>query len=297
MATPWYSYPVTQGFGQRGEKGVDLGTPFHTPITALFAGTVRFAGRTQWACGSSGGEVTIVCNLPGQGLMTSYYLHLDSTSVKVNDTVRQGQVIGLSGGQLSGGQWPVINCPQKGDIYSDGPHTEFGFNAPWVSGPGKNIDPTSYILAARSGRLPISLPDGTSTAPVGSIGGSGPVVQVNTPTIVEQSLAALYTLSSVTHKTITQPSGWDGMCESLDYIEQLPPFNWWNPFGSILADLPGLLIRAFGILIGLLIIFMVLRGPISSVTNRVQTVLSAQDITGGAGAASTLAAAPEVAAL
>lgn len=291
MATPWYAYPITQAYGQNGEVGVDLGTPFHTPITALFAGTVRFAGRTQWKCGSSGGEITIVCNVPGLGLMTSYYLHLDVSLVNIGDTVNEGQVIGLSGGQLSGGQWPVVNCPPT--IYSSGPHTEFGFNAYWVSGPGHNIDPTPYILAARNGTLPGTTPDGTST------GGSAPNYNVQTATAIEQSFILAYTTAANTKKIITQAEGFDGICKDLDYHEQFAAFNWLNPAGSIFANLAPFMIRAAFFIIGLAIFWIALRpmitGAAGGISDKALPIVSSGG--GEASAAGALAEAPEIAAL
>lgn len=317
MATPWYQYPITQAHGQNGEQGVDLGVPFHTPITALFAGTVRFAGRTQWACGSSGGEITIVCNVPGLGNMTSYYLHTDNAQVKAGDTVQQGQIIALSGGQLSGGQWPVINCPSEGDIYSTGPHIEFGFNAPWVSGPGHLIDPTPYILAARAGTLPQSNPDGTGTFPLAytnPTGGGSPQQTTYEPNTVQGFLAAIWTLSSRTHRVITQPTGFDGFCEDLDYHLQWTPWNWLNPIGSIFVNVSPALIRATGAAFGILVAYLVLlrmginvAHPIQSIQQKASGALGAlprdlpADRTGaslpGAGAAPTGAAAGPAAAL
>lgn len=246
MAQAWYQYPTTQPYGKNGEDGIDIGTPFHTPITALFGGTVRWAGRTQWACGSSGGQVVIVCNIPGRGVFSSYYLHLDSVSVTVNDTVKQGQVIGLSGGQTSGGQWPVINCPSRGITYSTGPHTEFGFNAPWVSGPGYKMDPTPYITAARNGSLPIVNPDGstTVTTTLADTTNSGTAQPITIdPTALEASVMAYANLESTVHKTIHQPEGFDGICMAIDDNEQFAVWNWYNPVGSIFANARPLALR------------------------------------------------------
>lgn len=272
MTQAWYQYPTSQAYGQNGEEGIDLATPFHTPITALFGGTVRWAGRTQWACGSSGGEVTIVCNIPGKGVLTSYYLHLDTVAVNVNDTVNPGQLIGLSGGQTSGGQWPVINCPQKGITYSTGPHIEFGFNASWVSGPGYHIDPTPYITMARNGNLPIVNPGGsqTVTTTLGDTTGSGSSPQPITidATAIESGVLAYANLESKVHKTINQPNGFDGICMAIDNSEQFAVWNWYNPVGSIIADFRPLAIRVTVMFIAGVIMALVLwqyvKGPLQS---------------------------------
>lgn len=280
MATPWYAFPITQAHGQHGEKGVDLGTPFHTPITALFAGTVRFSGRTEWSSGgSSGGEVTIVCNVPGVGLLTSYYLHTDINYVKESDTVQAGQLIALSGGQLSGGNWPVQNT--KDTTFSYGPHTEFGFNAPWVSGPGHLIDPTPYILAAKGGRLPNTNPDGTASFGAGAIGAT-PVIQTYSPTFVETALASAYTVAASTRKTITKPTGWDGICQWLDYNESMV-WNPLNPFGSFIANLTGIGIMLIGIIIGLTLLFIAMWPIVKPIVQKIPVIGDEVGQRGGAG--------------
>lgn len=255
MGQPWYGFNITQGYGVHGEKGVDLGTPFHTPITALYAGTVRWAGRTEWSNGtSSGGEVTIVCNVPGYGIKTSYYLHLDVVYVKPGDTVNQGDVIGLSGGQLSGGNWPVVN---KGNIIlSTGAHTEFGFNAPWVSGPGSQIDPTFAILQARSNTLPITYPNGSIVTQTLGYGAQSAQVAVD-PTVLEAGLLQFYNLSSSTQRAISQPTGFDGICEAIDAAEALPKLNWFNVPGTIFLAFKPSMIRFFFMAIGGFITFVV----------------------------------------
>lgn len=287
MAQPWYMYGITQKFGQNGENGVDLGTPFRTPITALYAGTVRWAGRTQWQCGSSGGEVTIVCNVPGQGTLTSYYLHMDSVTVKQGDQVPQGALIGYSGGQLSGGNWPVVNCYKNGRLvtqYSTGPHLEFGFNAPWVSGPGRNIDPTFAITQARNGTLPQTTPNGSTNVnatgtplttggnngiseTAGQGGGLGPganlignVYQID-PNAIAQSQLQFAGLSAKMNHTINQPTGFDGICETID-SDEVFSWNWYNPLGSLFASFKAIMIRGLGMFLAAIIFIFVFRSLI-----------------------------------
>lgn len=291
----WYEYPITLPHGS-SEKGVDIGTPFHTPITALYAGTVRWSGRTQWnSGGSSGGEVTIVCNVPGRGILTSYYLHTDVNYVKVGDTVQAGQLIALSGGQLSGGQWPVQNTRKT--TFSTGPHTEFGFNAPWVSGPGTNIDPTFAILQARNGTLPKTSPDGTAVVPLSTTGGSGPVAPLD-PTSVQKGILAFYNASSVTHRTITQPSGAVGICEAIDALEQPADWNWLNPFGSIIANFKPGLFHGTIIFIAVLIILFALWAYIAAPLRTVMSIVwgNSKPTTEFSQSQSTLGSAPQVAA-
>lgn len=286
MGQPWFGYPITQRYDGHKEYGIDLQMDRGTPITALYAGVVRWAGRTEWSSGtSSGGEVTIVCNVPGKGLYTSYYLHLDDAYVKPGDQVQAGQIIGVSGGQLSGGKWPVVNG--NGIILSDGPHIEFGFNAPWVSGPGQNIDPYFAIFQARSSTLPVTYPDGSVVVSTQSYGAQSQNQTID-PTIIDASLLKFYNLSATTQKVISQPTGFDGICEALDSAEEFPEWNWFNVLGSIWLYTPPILVRLTFVAIAQFIILAVVWSWIQ------------KPIESGLGAAASLgalAAAPEAAPL
>lgn len=147
----WYNNPVTESFGESyggtTEHGVDIGTPFHTPITNIYAGKVTDASCNHpWGC-----QVGILTNVPGVGTVIEYFMHLDLLDVVVGQTVNVGQQIGLSGGQLSGGSHP--NSPSE----SSGPHTEFGFDAPWISGVTSSMpasfNPISYLSGQGGGPI------------------------------------------------------------------------------------------------------------------------------------------------
>jgi hypothetical protein len=137
--TAWYDFPVTQAHNPPTEEGIDLGTPFHTPLTALPGGTVVGTGYYPW-----GGEVDIAAQLAGFGKVIESFLHLDQIDVSPGQTVSTGQEIGLSGGQLSGGAHPT------GSQYSSGPHVEFDYftGKPFAS---ESLDPTAAIEAVRAG--------------------------------------------------------------------------------------------------------------------------------------------------
>lgn len=128
----WYNFPITQAYNPGVEQGVDIGTPFHTPITAPYGGTVVVSNYQTW-----GGDVGVNVNLPGVGQVVEYFQHLDQNLVSVGDVIQPGQLIGLSGGQLTGGLHPATTG-------STGPHTEFGFGPEWIPG-SKNFDPTPYL--------------------------------------------------------------------------------------------------------------------------------------------------------
>ncbi len=101
----WLRYGISHGY-ETGSNcadcphyAVDIGTPYHTPITALWSGTVT-SQRTGLPWGT---EVFVK---PDNGLPTYYYYHLDQLNTSVGQHLNAGDVIGLSGGQNSGGSNP-----------------------------------------------------------------------------------------------------------------------------------------------------------------------------------------------
>lgn len=129
----WWQDVVTQAFGENGERGVDLGTPFHTVITSLYPGKVSEASCGHpWGC-----EVGVDVNVPGHGSLIEYFLHIDDLLVGRGQTVLANQPVGLSGGQLAGGDNP--NSP----AVSSGPHTEVGFFQGQFWGP--SFDPLAIV--------------------------------------------------------------------------------------------------------------------------------------------------------
>jgi hypothetical protein len=126
---------VTQLFNPPVEYGTDFGVPFHTPIPDVLAGVVqRINCAVGYRC-----EVDIASSYGGQPV-TESYLHIDQPAVTVGQSLAPGDLIGLSGGQLSGGSNP--DSPQ----FSTGPHVEFDI---FKGGPFQNpIDP---LTIARGG--------------------------------------------------------------------------------------------------------------------------------------------------
>ncbi len=129
----WLGYGVSHGFyssafpkiGDTPHFANDIGTPFHTPITALFSGTV-VSERTGLPWGT---EVFIQ---PDNGNIPKYYYyHLDTLTPSIGQHVSAGDEIGLSGGQTSGGQNPSECDASK--CYSTGPHTHVGFFRSYVT--------------------------------------------------------------------------------------------------------------------------------------------------------------------
>lgn len=146
----------------------DIGTPYHTPVTALFSGTV-VSQRTGIAWGSE-----IFIKPDDTSLPEYYYYHLDILETTAGSHVEAGQTIGLSGGQNSGGTNPTT--PE----FSSGPHTHVGFFSKWVLtsvgtrpyGP----DITPWVSALSSGQSTVGLTTGTNTGIVAAgsvVGGLG----------------------------------------------------------------------------------------------------------------------------
>ncbi len=116
-------YPVngtlTSPFGSRWGRlhaGLDIAVPTGTPVHAADSGTVRYAG---WMSGY--GNYTCVQHT---STLSTCYAHQNSISVKVGQSVRQGQVMGQSGNTGN----------------STGPHMHFE-----VRSNGTPVDPMGYL--------------------------------------------------------------------------------------------------------------------------------------------------------
>jgi murein DD-endopeptidase MepM/ murein hydrolase activator NlpD len=84
------SQRIFNGKAQSPHQGLDFRVPTGTPVAAMNSGTVLLARVLYY----EGGFVVID---HGQGFLT-LYLHLSEFKVKEGDTVKRGQIIGLSGG-------------------------------------------------------------------------------------------------------------------------------------------------------------------------------------------------------
>lgn len=157
MSQEWYTYPITQQYGSPDsgnggiENGIDIGVPYGTTITSPFSGVITAIQQDPW-----GGTITMKLNgMPSwyQGLpqVFGYVTHLDTfaSGLKVGSTVNIGDVIGTSGGQVTGGNMPSGS-------YSTGPHIELGFTSgpafghgsAFQTGPNSDplLNPTQYYL-------------------------------------------------------------------------------------------------------------------------------------------------------
>lgn len=117
--------PLTSPYGLRFlglrpdiHRGVDLAVPIGTPVIAVKAGTVEFAGQMR-------GFGNVIVLKHGDNLRTTY-AHLSQISVSSGARVEHRQVIGLSG--------------QSGN--ASGPHLHFEVIR-W----GREEDPVSLLGA------------------------------------------------------------------------------------------------------------------------------------------------------
>jgi len=84
------SQRIFNGVAQRPHLGLDFRVPTGTPVAAMNDGTVLLARFLYFE-----GNCVVIDH--GQGLLTLYF-HLSEFKVKEGDTIKRGQIIGLSGG-------------------------------------------------------------------------------------------------------------------------------------------------------------------------------------------------------
>jgi murein DD-endopeptidase MepM/ murein hydrolase activator NlpD len=171
----WTQYPIGHGYitSYQGpgtdtpHYADDVETPFHTPITALESGTIAQADYAIWSGQPGGGEVFVK---PDDGSTEYYFYHLDDLYVQSGQHVQAGQVVGLSGGQNSGGDHNVS------PMWSSGPHLHVGYFTNYISTPAGSRPYGPDITPLLSGGLvmghatPLSNVGGIPT-PFGTIGG------------------------------------------------------------------------------------------------------------------------------
>ena len=80
--------PLTQS-SHEGHVALDFGIPVGTNVKTTLAGKITYAGWSN----EGYGNLVIVDN----GTYKTYYAHLSSIPVKVGQTVKEGEVIGISG--------------------------------------------------------------------------------------------------------------------------------------------------------------------------------------------------------
>ena len=132
------NYTITSNYGTRKHPttgivkkhtGIDIAGTHHTEILAVADGEVTFAGVQN----GFGNCIEIKHIVNGETIY-SFYAHLSKINVKSGDKVKQGEVIGLEGGDPE-------SDPNPGN--STGHHLHFEIRK--ASGYGNDVDPTNYI--------------------------------------------------------------------------------------------------------------------------------------------------------
>jgi peptidoglycan LD-endopeptidase LytH len=118
--------------GARSHEGIDIFSPFRTPVIAAADGHVRTVGINNL-----GGKVIFL--RPRGKDYTLYYAHLDSQMVEQGQDVRVGDTIGLVG--------------NTGNARTTPPHLHFG-----IYTSGGAIDPLPFVKRDRPEAASISVP-------------------------------------------------------------------------------------------------------------------------------------------
>lgn len=229
----WVKKNITHGYitqklandSDSPHYAIDIGMPMHTPIGSVVNGTVYQADYAVWAGQPGGGEVFIHNSAGGPDW---YVYHLDQINVKVGQKVSVGDLIGLSGGQNSGGFHPVST------MWSTGPHLHTG----WFTG-YKNTaigsrpygpDFTTYYRQLQSGQFPVAVGGGGGadfgtnsnvnlgqdiTNVTNAIGGLFGFTPANAPTAFLDQL----------HETLISHPGFYGIALTVDEAEQFPGYE------------------------------------------------------------------------
>ncbi|MHB1163073.1 MAG: murein hydrolase activator EnvC family protein [Minisyncoccota bacterium] len=147
FGTTPFSTANPQVYNGHGHNGIDIAAPIGTPVEAALSGTVLATGNTDLVndangrrCYSFGKWVMLV---HGNGINTMY-AHLSEIDVSKGQSVRTGQVIGLSG--MTG--------------YATGPHLHFGVYAT----EGTEIMTLRQFRGATIGCADATMPVATLTA-------------------------------------------------------------------------------------------------------------------------------------
>lgn len=123
MYDPWNSGVLTK------HTGIDLSGVHRDKVLAVYDGIIVFAGSQN----SYGNCIEIKHEIDGIEIYT-FYAHLSSINVSIEQEVKQGQVIGIEGGD------PFID-PNPGN--STGHHLHFEVRT--SKDYGNDVDPKEYI--------------------------------------------------------------------------------------------------------------------------------------------------------
>jgi murein DD-endopeptidase MepM/ murein hydrolase activator NlpD len=109
--------------------GIDLGGDHHAEVVSIADGEVTFAGVQ-----SGFGNCVEIKHVVNGEVIYSFYAHLSRIDVSAGDVVKQGDTIGLEGGDPD-------SDPNPGS--STGHHLHFEIRS--ASGYGNDVDPNLYF--------------------------------------------------------------------------------------------------------------------------------------------------------
>jgi hypothetical protein len=145
---PIWPFPGGVDWSQfrRDDEGVDLQYPGTKPVAilAIVPGTLHTAGPDPNGFGVS--YPLLELDSPEQGFTAIYYGHTFPDMSKVGSHVKQGEVIGQTGGASSGGNAAGLSN-----------WLEIGF---WVPTPGNGVYMHDYLLTAKGSPANAPLPTG-----------------------------------------------------------------------------------------------------------------------------------------
>lgn len=194
---------------------VDLGAPMDTPFFFLESGTIDKESYQPW-----GGEVF---ERPDSGGPEEYVFHLDQINVKPGQHVQAGEVIGLSGGQTSGGSHPTEKR------YSTGPHIHFGLFTKYVNTPDSNNPIIPY------GPDPSGLIEQAGQSGLVAIGSGGDSISTSTSGGTEPQSVPL---AEKVNAILSEFPGFSGICLAVDKAEQFPGIIQYQPGGTAVSPPP-----------------------------------------------------------
>mgnify|MGYP000925104222 CR=1 FL=1 len=129
---------ITSGYGSRTHPvtgapdfhtGIDIQGNWHDRIMSIADGVVEQVSRDEWY-----GYYILIRHEEENRTFYSFYAHLSRQMVRVGQTVRQGQVIGLEGGDPNQDPYPGL---------STGHHLHFGIYA--NQNRNSHLDPTEFL--------------------------------------------------------------------------------------------------------------------------------------------------------
>lgn len=135
-AEQWSQYPITHGYitdyqgpgTDTPHYAFDLATPLDTQFAFPKSGIITQADYAVWNGKQGGGEIFLK---PDDGTDIEYAYHLDviEPNIHSGSHVYAGQLVGLTGGQNTGGQHPTD------PMWSSGPHLHVGYFEQYVNTP------------------------------------------------------------------------------------------------------------------------------------------------------------------